>query len=114
MARTAIPNSLARRHLLEKKISESHALSLAEAYLEADRPSDALAFLVRAGASEKLAEMRKRAIEAGDAFLLRAVCDALRVEASPSDWRRLGDVAESSGKMLYAEEARRYQARGES
>ena len=66
MARTATPNSLARRHLLEKKISESHALSLAEAYLEADRPSDALAFLVRAGATEKLAEMRERAIEAGD------------------------------------------------
>ncbi len=114
MARAAIPDPLTRRHLLEKKISESQARSLSEAYLEAGRSSDALAFLVRAGATEKLNELREQAIEAGDTFLLRAVCEALRVEASASDWQRLAEAAESGGKTLYAEEARRQHLRDES
>lgn len=114
MARTSIPDPLARRHLLERALSSSQATSIAEAYLEADRPCDALAFLVQAEATSKLAELREHAVAQGDAFLLRAVSQADGMEVPSQVWERLAEAAESKGKALYAEAARRHCGDGDS
>ena len=114
MARASIPDPLARRHLLERTLSSAQALSIAEAYLEADRPCDSLAFLERVDDKSLLDGLREKAIESGDAFLLRAVAQAAGVDAPASAWAKLAETARSQGKLLYAEQARRHHAGGDS
>ena len=106
MAERKIPNPLERRHLLERELSPARALSLAEAYLEADRPLESVAFLALADADEKLAELVETATEAGDAFLLKSVADARGVEVDSATWSRLAAAAEAAGKDIYAATAR--------
>ena len=65
-----LPDPLARRHLLERDLPESQALATAEAYLAAGRTVEAVDFLAKAGATEKLREIRAEAVAAGDPFLL--------------------------------------------
>ena len=114
MARTSIPDPLARRHLLERALSSAQALSIAEAYLEADRLCDALSFLERVEDKSLLDGLREQAIESGDAFLLRAVGQAQGGDPPAHAWEQLAQAAESQGKVLYAEQARRHHAGGDS
>ena len=58
MAKSKIPDPMSRRHLIEKEMDPGAALAIAEAYLEAERCDEALAFLVKAEASDRIAEMR--------------------------------------------------------
>ena len=108
MAGSKIPDPMERRHLLEKSLDAKQALALADAYLESDRPVEALHFLAKAEASDRLESLADKAIEAGDAFLFKAVLDAQGgEEPAPERWERLGDAAEAAGKTLYASIARR-------
>ncbi len=107
MARSAIPDPLRRRHLLEDAKGTDKALAVAEAYLEEGRASEALAFLELAGATDRLEAVRDEAITAGDAFLLRAACSALGSDPSAEQWTRAAEAAERAGKDRYAQEARR-------
>ena len=45
MATVKLPDALARRHLLEGGVDPAKALGIAEAYLEAERELEAIAFL---------------------------------------------------------------------
>jgi hypothetical protein len=107
MARPVLPNALARREWLEQPLDAARALGVAEAYLAEDRASEAVAFLTKAGATERLAALRDEAIASGDAFLLKEVCRALGAEASAVHWRALRDAAQAAGKASYAAEAQR-------
>jgi len=107
MARSKIPNPLERRHLLERKLDSAQARRLADAYLEADRALEAVAFLEKAEAHESLDALLAEAIESGDAFLFRAACGARGLDPSKAQWERLGQTAEAAGKEIYAVEARR-------
>ena len=94
--------------MLEKPMDAKHAGLVADAYLEGDRTVDALAFLAKAGDSERLQDIANQAIEAGDAFLLKAVLDEQGAELhDPEPWTRLAEAAEASGKTQYATRARR-------
>jgi hypothetical protein len=113
MARSRIPDPLKRRHLIESDHSADQSLATAEAYLEEGRVVEALAFLVKAEAGERLAELRRQAVEEGDAFLLRAVASADRSPPERAEWASLAAAAEAAGKERYAVEARRHAGRGE-
>lgn len=114
MARSVIPDPLRRRHLVEGKLDPARALAIAEAYLEEDRGVEAVDFLRKAGAGEKLDALRRRAVEAGDAFLLRAVARAQARAPSRDEWLALARAAAAAGKTRYAEEATRQADRGEA
>lgn len=113
MARSKIPGPLERRHLVEKQLPAAQALAIAEAYLADGRSVEAVDFLRLAGAAEKLAELRRAAIERGDVFLLRTVATAEERTPAREDWQRLGESAARHGLDRYAVEARRQAERGE-
>jgi len=113
MAKSKIPGALERRHLVERELSPAQALSYAEAYLADGRSVEAVDFLRKAGADERLEALRAEALESGDAFLLRAVAVATGREPQREEWRALAEAATSAGKERYAVEASRQAERGE-
>ncbi|MDH3264898.1 MAG: hypothetical protein OEM24_12990 [Paracoccaceae bacterium] len=114
MAKKKLPGPIERRHLIERELSTAQALRYAEAYLEEGLEVDAVAFLVKAEATDQLDALRVRSIEAGDGFLLRAVALATGNPPKPEEWKALAEAAERAGKERYAAEALRHAERGES
>jgi len=114
MPKKAIPDPLRRRHELERDLDPARCLATAHAYLEADRPLEAVAFLLKGGAGAELQQLRERAVEEGDVFMLRAVCEALEETPDAATWRALAEAAASAGKERYAVEARRQAGRLET
>ena len=113
MAKSKIPNPLERRHLIEKELSPEKSRAIAEAYLEHGRVIEALEFLQGAEAEERLAELRREAIEIGDAFALRAIGAAMEQAPGRDEWEALAAAASRAGKQLYAAEATRQAERGD-
>jgi hypothetical protein len=111
--KSAIPNPLERRHLIERSSTPEQALRLAELYLAEDRAWDAIAFLAKAGASDRLAALREEAVAAGDAFLVREVTRALGDALPAEAWRRVAGAAAAAGKERYAAQALALAERGE-
>jgi len=114
VGKTKLPGPIERRHLIERELSNAQALRYAEVYLEAGLDVDAVAFLVKAEATDQLDALRARAIEAGDGFLLRALASETRTPPNPEEWRALAEAATRAGKEHYAAEALRQAGRGES
>lgn len=114
MGKTKLPGPIERRHLIERDLSVAQALRYAEAYLAEGLDVDAIAFLVKAEATDQLDALRSRAIEAGDAFLLRAVASETGAPPKAEEWKTLAECAERAGKERYATEALRQAERGES
>lgn len=113
MARSKLPSPLERRHLVERALQDGRALAIAEAYLSEGRALEAVDFLAKAGASERLGALRREAIESGDVFLLRAVAEAADAAPSHEEWRRIAAAAAREGKERYAATAARQAERGE-
>jgi len=114
VAKSKIPGPIERRHLIERDLSAAQALRYAEAYLEEGLEVDAISFLVKAGATDQLAALRGRAIEAGDGFLLRAVASETSEPPKPEEWKAVAEAAARVGKESYAAEGVRQSERGES
>ena len=112
MAKSRLPNALDRRHVVERELAPAQALVFAEAYLEEGRTLEALDFLRKAGASERLAELRREAIATGDAFLFRSVAASSGQAPTREEWSALADAAAASGRRFYTEQARRQAQRG--
>ncbi len=112
MGKSKLPGSIERRHLIERELSPAQALRYAEAYLAEGLDLDAIAFLVKAQATDQLDALRGRAIEAGDAFLLRAVASETGAPPKPEEWKALAEGAARAGKERYAAEALRQAERG--
>lgn len=113
MAQSKIPGPLDRRHLIEREIPADRALAIADAYLAEDRTLEAVEFLAKAGARERLAELRGGAIAAGDLFMLRALAEAMQEPPERQEWAALAAAAAAAGKHRYAAEAGRQAERGE-
>jgi hypothetical protein len=107
VAKSRIPNALDRRHLVERKVAPAQAQRIADAYLAEGRTLEALDFLRVAGAAERLAELRREAIAAGDAFLFRSIAGNAGAPPTREEWSALADAAAASGRRFYAEQARR-------
>ena len=114
MSKKKLPRPIERRHLIERELSTAQALRYAEAYLEEGFEVDAIAFLVKAEATDQLEALRGRSIEAGDGFLLRAVATAMKDPPKAEEWEALSEAAARSGKERYATDALRHAERGES
>jgi hypothetical protein len=111
VAKPSIPDPLERRHLVERELEPARALAIAEAYLAEERAQEAVAFLARAQATERLEALWRQAVEQGDPFLLRDVAAALGREPDVACWRALAEAAARAGKDRYASEGRRQEAR---
>ena len=107
MAKSAIPNPLDRRHLIERELAPAKAREIAEAYLAEERVWEAIAFLVKAGAQERLLELAEAASRAGDAFLVRELCRAAGREPTPAGWAETAAAARAAGKERFAAQAQR-------
>jgi len=108
VAKKTIPDPLKRRHLIEQDLSAADSLAIADAYLEAGRVSEAVAFLVKAEAEEQLAALVEQAVGEGDAFLLKELADATGEDPGTARWQAAASAAEAAGKQRYAEMARRH------
>jgi hypothetical protein len=104
------PDPLKRRHLVEETLPPARALALAEAYLAAGQRFDALAFLAKAGAPDRLRSLRAEAVAEGDVFLVREIGALLGEEADAATWSAVAEAAAAAGKERYAAEARRLAA----
>ena len=62
MGKSKLPGSIERRHLIERELSNAQALRYAEAYLAEGLELDAIAFLVKAEATDQA----RRAARSGD------------------------------------------------
>ena len=113
MAKSKVPDPLQRRHLIERPLAPAQALKLAEAYLGQGRSLEAIEFLRKAGANDRLAAVRAEAVAAGDAFLYRMVTTALGEPPDRAGWLALAESADAAGKERHAADARRQAARGE-
>lgn len=108
MARkVTLPDPLARRLELEKALDPARSRAIGDAYLAEEREVEAIAFHRKAGAHDALEKLCKRAIDRGDAFLLREASAALGREPDLDGWKRLAAAAEMHGRDRYAAEARR-------
>ena len=107
MGKSKLPGSIERRHLIERELSSAQALHYAEAYLAEGLDVDAIAFLVKAEATDQLDALRARAIEAGDGFLFRAVASETGAPPTAEEWKALAGAAERAGKEHYAADALR-------
>jgi hypothetical protein len=107
VAKSQLPNALDRRHLVAREMAPAQALRVAEAYLAEGRSLEALDFLRKAGAAERLAELRREAVATGDAFLLRCIAGESSDPPTRDEWAALADAAAAAGRQLYAEQARR-------
>ena len=110
MARTKLPDPLARRHLLEAELEPAKAQVFADAYLELSREIEAVDFLARAKAVEALEALQAAALERGDVFLMRRVSQALGRDPSRESWRALAAAATRAGRERDAESATRLAA----
>jgi hypothetical protein len=110
---SAIPNPLERRHLVERDAAPDATLRLAEAYLAEGRVWEAIVFLVKADARDRLAALREDAIGAGDFFLVRELTRALRDELPAARWHATSEAAAAAGKERYAASAHRMAERAE-
>ncbi len=108
MAKSDIPDPLRRRHLIEQDLTEVQSLEIADAYLAADRVPESLAFLIKAGARERIEALIDRAVSDGDTFLLKQLADAASADPGTARWLAAADAAEAAGKLRYAEMARRH------
>jgi hypothetical protein len=107
MAKSTVPGAIERRHLIEKEIGEAQALKIAESYLDEDRIEESLIFLEKAGANDRLAELRANAVTAGDAFLLRSIAASMGETPSRSEWSAVEAAAAAAGRDLYVATAHR-------
>lgn len=103
-----IPDPLKRRHLVEKEEDPAKCLALAEAYLETGRVIEALLFLQRADAQDRLDEVFEQGISEGDVFLVRETARIRGTEVDGRVWRRVAEAATRLGKARYAEDATRF------
>jgi hypothetical protein len=107
LAKHAIPDPLERRHLIERPLEPARATAIAEAYVKEERAVEAVAFLRKANATERLEQLWQQALREGDSFLLRECAQALGREPDADAWRTLESAAVGAGKDRYAAEARR-------
>ncbi|MHC4915336.1 MAG: hypothetical protein ACYTGB_07570 [Planctomycetota bacterium] len=102
-----IPDPLKRREVLYGETPPEVLVEHGKAYEEEGKIDEALQFYTYAKDAEGLRRVKVKAIEMGDAFLLKAVARELPDDVGEADWQSLITNAEKLGKELYAEQARK-------
>jgi hypothetical protein len=102
---------LERRRILYARDGQARIAAAARSLLEAGRVAEALEFLERAKDPALLADARRRAIDAGDAFALKRACSILGSDASPDEWRAL--AARAGAKERWFDAVNAYERAGD-
>ena len=101
-----LPDPLHKRDLLySRKGKAVNHVHYGDLFLEEGMLNDALDFYAAAGNPEKIRIVLDRALQAGDAFLLRRVEKVLPGEVTAETWERLGDAAAAGEKYHSALQA---------
>ena len=101
-----LPSAQRIRYLLSAEtVDESLFRRTAEALFNAGRLHEALAFQEKVSDEPLLERIKARAIEEGDAFVLRWAGRISTTNIVPDDWKRLADKARSLGKEAFAKQA---------
>jgi hypothetical protein len=85
--------------------SEANLIEYGRAYEDEGRPSDALDFYGRAGYTERIETIVRRALDGGDYFLFQKACALIGREPEPGDLTTLGENALKSGRLVFARQA---------
>jgi hypothetical protein len=85
---------LEKRRLLYGRGMESRRAAAARALVAKGRLAGALELLERGPDKGVLEEIRRRAVEAGDAFSLARACQLLDAPSTADEWRSLAERAE--------------------
>jgi hypothetical protein len=105
MAKSGLPDVKEKTKRLYAKDAAPEVLSAqAEQYLAAGWLSDAIDFFDRAKDKQGLEKVMARAIDEGDAFLLRRCLKCLGKEDKDGEWGRLAEKALALGKLMFARE----------
>lgn len=83
-----------KRRLLYGKGMEARRTEAARSLVAKGRLAEALELLERARERPLLEDVRRRAVEAGDAFSLGRACQLLEAPPDPAEWRSLAERAE--------------------
>jgi hypothetical protein len=101
-----LPDPLHKRDLLySRKGKAVNHVHYGDLFLEEGMVNDALDFYAASGNPQKIRIVLDRALQAGDAFLLRRVEKVLPREVTAETWERLGDNAAAQEKYHYALQA---------
>lgn len=107
-ARDQLLSPLKKREILySAEVTVEEKTEWGRRYLAAGRMVDALDFFVEAGSRTDLEEMRRKAVEEGDAFILRAIERVAPELVDESHWQALANTARTLGKTVFAEQAGR-------
>lgn len=106
MGRKKLPKPLKKRDVLYGVGTPREQLvRLGKLALQRGLVFDAADFFCEAKDEEGLVEIRRLAVEQGDAFLLRKIQETDVRLVSSSDWRALAAKANQLGKLTYSERA---------
>lgn len=102
----ALPDALNRRNVLYGSASAAADLKRhGDLYWAADRLLDALEFYARAGDAAGVEQVKRRAIEDGDAFLADRIAQLGQPALDAAQWRALAERAATRGMLVFARRA---------
>ena len=96
-----------RKVLYSPEIPADEKTEWGRLYLSQDLVSDALAFFIEVKSKTDLEKLRDQAVSDADAFMLRAIGNAMPELVTPAHWEALGQSAAAKGKTAAAEQAAR-------
>jgi hypothetical protein len=106
VAHDNLPGVLKKRGLLnEAKAAPADIKALAEALAAADRLSDAIDFMRKAGDQAGLDSLVDRVVAEGDYFLALKIEQARGLPLTDEVWRQVADKARAMGKEAFAAQA---------
>jgi hypothetical protein len=91
-----------KRRLLYGRGLEAERARVARSLVHAGRLAEAMEYIEKAKDDALLAEVRRAAVLAGDAFSLLRACQILRVEPEAAEWRDLAARAEAAERWYDA------------
>ena len=103
-----LPDMKQKQKLLyAQDISSDVLVKHGTAFFEEGWLSDAIDFFAKAEHTEGVEQVKRVAVEEGDAFLFKRCLDLLGIEDASSQWCELADRALALGKLQFAREGYR-------
>lgn len=86
----------------DPKVTPEQANQYGDLFAQAGKLAQAMMFYERSKDPARLAELKKKAVALGDAFLLHGIARLAPDLVTEPEWREAGDRAVAEGKLLFA------------